>query len=142
MSIYLKNFLRFCLLLLLQVAVLNKVHLRWWAEPLGFPVFVPMLYPLAYLLLPFNTPKWILYVLAYVGGSCVDLFSNTPGMHALSLLFMVGIRGLVLALLLPKNIEEYGGQTPSERNMLWLPFISYCALSLFIHPLSNKKYGR
>jgi hypothetical protein len=46
MNAFFKNLLRFCIIILLQVLILNKITLRWWSEPAGFPVFIPYVYPL------------------------------------------------------------------------------------------------
>jgi len=52
MNVYIKNILRFCIIVLLQVLILNKITLRWWSDPGGFPVFIPFIYPLFLLLMP------------------------------------------------------------------------------------------
>ena len=82
MNVYLKNILRFCIIILLQVLILNKITLRWWSEPSGFPVFIPYVYPLFILLLPFETPVWALLIMGFILGTTVDSFMNTAGMHA------------------------------------------------------------
>ena len=82
MSIYLKNFLRFWLLVAIQALLLNKLTLRWWTEPAGFPIFIPQIYPLFILLLPFETPVWLLLFLGMGMGLTMDTFMNTAGMHS------------------------------------------------------------
>lgn len=133
MSVYLKNFLRFCFIILLQVLVLNKITLRWWSQPAGFPVFVPYVYPLIILLLPLETPVWLLIILGFFTGLTVDSFSNTAGMHAFATVLMAYLRTNVLSALLPKNLKEYSTQTPSVKNMGWMPFLVYCGFLILIH---------
>lgn len=133
MSIQLKNFLRFCILLLIQVLLLNKITLRWWSEPAGFPVFIPYIYPLFILLLPFETPVWMLLCLGAILGLSVDTFMNTGGMHAFAAILIAYLRTNVLTALLPKNLVEYVNQSPNVKNMGWIPFLTYAAFLIVIH---------
>ncbi|HTM65426.1 MAG TPA: hypothetical protein VL093_03850 [Flavipsychrobacter sp.] len=133
MSIYLKNFFRFCLIVLIQVLVLNKITLRWWSQPTGFPVFIPYIYPLFILLLPFETPVWLLLVLGFTLGLTMDTFMNTAGMHACATVLIAYLRTNVLNALLPKNLVEYPNQSPGVKNMGWIPFIVYGGFLILIH---------
>lgn len=122
MSIYLKNFIRFWIIVLIQVYILDKVALRWWSQPSGFPIFVPYLYPLFLLLLPFETPVWAMLLLGFGLGITVDSFSDTAGMHACAAVLLAYLRTNVLKALLPKNLVEYPNQSPNVKNMGWVPF--------------------
>lgn len=133
MSIYLKSFFRFWIIVLIQVYILNKIALRWWSQPAGFPVFIPYLYPLFILLLPFETPVWLLLALGFVLGITVDSFSDTAGMHACATVLLAYLRTNVLHALLPKNISEYPNQSPGVKNMGWVPFLVYASFLLLIH---------
>ena len=133
MTTLIKNIIRFCVILLIQVLILNKVTLQWWAQPAGFPVFIPYLYPLFILLLPFETPVALLLVAGFLCGLSVDAFMNTAGIHAFATVLIAYFRINVLNALLPKNLSEYAGQTPSVKNMGWLPFIVYVSFLIVLH---------
>jgi len=133
MNIYLKNILRFCIILLLQVLILDKISLRWWNEPSGFPIFIPYVYPLFILLLPFETPVWALLIISFLLGITVDTFMNTAGMHACATLLIAYLRINVLSALLPRNLSEYSGQQPSIKSMGWMPFLVYSAFLILLH---------
>jgi len=133
MNVYIKNILRFFVIILLQVLILNKITLRWWSEPSGFPVFIPYVYPLFILLLPFETPVWALLILGFILGSTVDVFMNTAGMHACATLLIAYLRTNVLSALLPRNLSEYAGQHPNIKTMGWMPFLVYSAFLIIIH---------
>ena len=133
MSIYLKNFFRFCIIILIQVLVLNKITLRWWSQPEASPVVLPYLYPLFILLLPFETPVWLLLGLGFALGLTMDSFMNTAGMHACATILIAYLRTNVLNALLPKNLSEYPNQSPGVKNMGWVPFLVYSAFLIFIH---------
>jgi hypothetical protein len=132
MSIQLRNFLRFWLIIAVQV-LLNKLTLRWWAEPTGFPVFVPLIYPLFILLLPFETPVWLALILGAVTGLSVDTLSNTGGMHAAAAILIAYLRPNVLTALLPRALEDYPGQSPSVKNLGWPAFLTYAGFLMIIH---------
>lgn len=133
MSIYLKNFIRFWIIVLIQVYILDKVALRWWSQPSGFPIFVPYLYPLFLLLLPFETPVWAMLLLGFGLGITVDSFSDTAGMHACAAVLLAYLRNNVLKALLPKNLVEYPNQSPNVKNMGWVPFLVYASFLLLVH---------
>lgn len=133
MNMYIKNILRFCIIILLQVLILNKITLRWWNEPSGFPIFIPYVYPLFILLLPLETPVWALLILGFVLGISVDSFMNTAGMHACAAILIAYLRTNVLSALLPRNLSEYAGQHPSIKTMGWMPFLVYSAFLILLH---------
>lgn len=132
MSIQLRNFLRFWLIIAVQV-LLNKITLRWWSEPAGFPVFVPLLYPLFILLLPFETPVWMALLIGAVTGLTVDSLMNTGGMHAAATILIAYLRPNVLVALMPRALEDYPGQSPNVKNMGWAAFLTYAAFLIVIH---------
>src|SRR5688572_13318049 len=107
MSIYLRNIFRFVLLVLIQVLLLNKIPLRWWANPSGFPPYTPFIYPLFILILPLSTPVWFLLIASFAMGITVDSFMDTGGIHAAACVLMAFFRTNVLIALLPKRLSEY-----------------------------------
>ncbi|HRO41209.1 MAG TPA: hypothetical protein PL009_00140 [Flavipsychrobacter sp.] len=133
MSDYLKNFLRFCIIVLIQVLILNKITLRWWSQPIGFPVFIPYIYPLFILLLPFETSVVTLLLCGFALGLTMDTFMNTAGMHACATVLIAYLRTNVLNALLPKNLIEYPNQSPNVKNMGWMPFLVYSSFLIVIH---------
>ena len=135
MSHPLKNLFRFCLLVGFQALLLNKINLRWWWAPSGFPLFIPYIYPLFLLLLPFNTKVTGAMFGGFLLGLSVDVFTNSAGMHAAACVLLAYLRPNVLTTLLPKNLSEYQRQEPSVKTMGWVPFFTYAAVMLLIHHL-------
>ena len=80
----LKTLGTFLVFLLVQVLVLNHVHL--------FDSATPLLYIYMVLLFPRNYPKWGMLVWAFAMGLGVDMFSNTPGVAAASLTLVALLR--------------------------------------------------
>lgn len=133
MSQYIKYVIQFALLILFQVLILNNITLYWWSQPSGFPVFTPYIYPLFILLLPFETPVWLLLISGFLCGVVMDSFMNTPGMHAFAMVLIAYLRTNVLLALLPKNMKEYKQLSPSTKTMGWAPFLTYSSFLILIH---------
>jgi rod shape-determining protein MreD len=135
MNVYFKNILRFCIIVLMQVYILNGIKLHWFTEPAG-ALFVPFVYPLYILLLPFETPVWALLLLGCGIGLTVDTFMTTAGMHAAATLLMAYLRTNVLNALMPRNLTEYMNQQPSIKNMGWAPFLVYSGFLILVHHIA------
>ena len=133
MSIYLRNIIRFILLVLIQVLLLNDIPLQWWSSPGGIPPYTPFIYPLFILLIPLSTHTSFLLLLAFLTGITIDSFMDTGGIHAASCVLMAFVRRRVLATLLPKRLSEYQNIAPNIKSMGWTPFLTYAGVLLAIH---------
>lgn len=127
MSELLKNIVRFILLILLQVFVLNKVMLHGYVTPYIYLLFI--------LLLPFSIPRWGLLFCGVALGLCLDIFMNTPGMHAMACLVVAYFRPFVIHILSPHDGFETQKITPSIVSMGWAPFMTYAVIMVLIHHL-------
>lgn len=83
------------ILLLLQVVVFNNLVF------LGYGIFFIYLYSI--ISFPYSYSRYGLLFFAFLLGLIVDLFSNTPGMHASASLFMAYIRKPILNLYVSKE---------------------------------------
>ena len=79
-----RNIIRLLVVVLLQVFIINNIEISSMINPYFYVIFI--------LLLPFETPGWILLMSAFSLGLVVDLFMNTPGLHAASCVFMAFLR--------------------------------------------------
>ena len=116
----------FILLLVLQVLVLNNIQLSGFINPYLYVLFI--------LILPFETPRWFLLLLAFSLGMVVDLFSHTPGMHTSATVFMAFLRPYVLEFISPR--DGYETETyPILRyyGLSW--FLKYTAILVLAHHL-------
>ena len=93
-----RNIIRFIVLVLVQVLIISNIQIS------GF--IVPYFYILFILLMPFETPKWVLLVSAFALGLMVDLFTQTPGMHAAASVFMAFLRPYILEMSAPRDGYE------------------------------------
>jgi len=98
--IYLRNILIFFVVILLQVLLLDNIQLGGYLSPFFYVIFI--------VLLPFETPKWLLLSLAFALGLSVDLFNGTPGMHASASVFMAFVRPFTLNNFSPRDGYQSG----------------------------------
>lgn len=66
-------------LVLLQVLVLNYVHIGQYATPLFYIYFILKFHT--------DTGRKELMLWSFAIGLCIDIFSNTPGMNAAALFY-------------------------------------------------------
>lgn len=92
------NVIRFILVLLLQVFILNNINLFGWAAP--------MVYPFLIILLPIGVPVSIVLLSAFFAGYTVDFWSNGGAIHAASLVGMAFLRKPLLRQLMPQSGYE------------------------------------
>lgn len=107
-----------------QVLVLNHLVISKYVHPYVFPMFV--------MLLPFATPRWLVLILAFVSGILVDMFNNTPGMHAAAMLAMAYFRPVVVRLITPITGYE-GVSAPSLGRLGFVWFLLYSLIMTGIH---------
>lgn len=124
MSLYLRLIIRFVLLVLFQVLVLNNIRLGGYINPYLYVMFV--------LLLPYETPGWLLLVSSFLLGYAVDTFANTPGMHTAATVFIAFCRPLIIQIVVPKQANEPESY-PSLASMGFQLFLTYSLILVFIH---------
>jgi len=119
------NFFMFILLILIQVFLLKNVVL--------YNLSTPYLYILFILLLPFDTPNLLLFVLAFILGLTIDAFYDTPGLHAAACVLLAFVRILFISITVQKDgFDNEPEPTLSMMGFRW--FFTYAAvLTLFHH---------
>src|SRR5665647_630393 len=88
----------FIVSVLLQVLLFNNI--------LIFRVIAPFFYILFIILLPFYTPRALLLFLSFALGLTVDIFTNTPGVHASACLLTGFLRPGILQLITSRETLE------------------------------------
>lgn len=123
-NVIIRNILRFIVLLFLQVFVLDNIHLGGYINPYLYILFV--------LLLPFETPGWLLLTSSFALGLGVDMFSGTGGIHAASITLIAFLRPFVLGLIASSREYEPGiNPGIADLGIRW--FVSYAAALTLIH---------
>ena len=126
MSDFLRNIIRFCLFIAVQVYVLNKIpHLHRLITPYVYFLFI--------LWLPFYISRFWLMVIAFLTGLSLDYFTMTPGLHAAACVLIAYVRPFVINILTPKDPSEYNYREPSPRAMGWTPYSVYILILTLLH---------
>ena len=115
----LRHIALFILLVLLQVLVLNHIHL--------FGVATPLLYIYFILSMRRDYPRWALLVWAFALGLLTDTFQNTPGVGAASLTLLACLRPNLLQLFITREMAE--DLIPSSSSLGRLTFFYYSAIA-------------
>ncbi len=122
--IILINFLRFTALLFLQVFLLKNITL--------YNISTPYLYILFILLLPFETPNWLLFALAFVMGLSIDAFYDTPGLHAAACIVLAFVRILFISITVQQEGFDHEPEpTLSTMGFRW--FFTYTLILTLVH---------
>lgn len=120
-----QNIITGLLLLVLQILVFKQVDLSFG----DFYFSQILIYPLIFFLLPIEWPRSINIIIAFVVGISVDMFYDSPGVHASAAVFVSFIRRYVLKLL-----EPFGGYSTNEiigiRSLGLAWYLSYCSILL------------
>ncbi|MEO6903339.1 MAG: rod shape-determining protein MreD [Bacteroidia bacterium] len=120
------HFIRFIILVAVQVLVINNIELGRFINPFIYVLFI--------ITLPFETPKGVLLLCAFLIGITIDLFSDTAGMHAAACVFMAYIRPTVLKISSPRDGYEFGAKPTIQ--YLGIPwFVSYAGMLILAHHL-------
>lgn len=135
MSAPIRFIVNFILIMAVQVFVLNDIVLKSSLTLVGIPAFIPLIYPLVLLLLPVNTNPWLTMFLGFVVGLTMDMFCNTPGMHAAACVLLGFMRPSLLNLFFQQSIKELGDTVPTLFRMGLRSFLLYVAMAILIHHL-------
>ena len=123
--IILINLLRFIVLVFMQVFLLKNFTL--------YDLSTPYLYILFVLLLPFETPNFLLFLLAFILGITIDAFYDTPGLHAAACVLLAFVRILFITITVQKDgFDNEPEPTLSVMGFRWF-FTYLLILTLFHH---------
>jgi hypothetical protein len=126
MNLFVKNIIRFILILVVQLFVLNNV-------PPLHQFIVPYFYFVFLLWLPFKITRTNLLFVAFVVGYITDMFYKTPGLHLAACVLIAYIRPPFIQLLLPKEATEWGNEEPTRKTMGQVPYMTYIIIMTLIH---------
>ena len=120
---FFKRLLLFLALLLVQVLVLNNIHLFDCATPLLYVYFV-VSFQRGY-------PRWAILLYSFLLGLCVDIFADTPGAATTSLTLVGFLQPYVLELFMQRDDDE--NFQPAIYSMGPLTFFYYSLLLMLVY---------
>lgn len=122
----LRGFFYFVVLVLIQVLILNNIHFLRIATPFLYLYFI--------LKLPVGTSRMNVVFFSFLIGLVIDLFSNTPGMHAAACTLAGFIRDPLIRLFIGKDLPE--GIYPSYKTFGYGGFFRYTLVFVVIHHMA------
>ncbi len=130
-----KNLSRLLLLFFIQVLILKQIQIGGHF----FNYISLFIYPLFLLLLPLKTPKITLVLIGFGLGILMDLFYDSPGVHAGACLATAFFRPILLAIIEPR--EGYNVNfSPTMRKYGFIWFLKYAGILYLIHLLVYFSY--
>ena len=125
-QVVINNVLRFVIFTLLQVGIIQYINFGNW--------FIPLLYVVSILMLPFETPRMSVMIIWFVQGLIIDSFYDQQGLHAAATVFLGFLRPVVLKLLAPR--EGYDNLVkPTVHYMGPAWFFTYAGFLILSHHL-------
>ena len=122
---------RFILVVLFQVMILNNIQFSGYLIPYFYVWYV--------LVLPFETPGWVLLFSAFMLGLGIDVFpqglagnGSSLGTHAAATVLIAFLRPTVLRWVNPRD-EYEPGTYPDSKNYGIIWFVSYALIMIGIH---------
>ncbi len=118
-----KYFLMFIVLVAVQVLFLNQIQFSGFINPYIYILFI--------MLLPLNSPRYAVLLLAFAIGLAVDVFSNSLGMHTAAAVFIAYLRPIIIRAI--TNREEELSDYPSLAKTGFAWFTIYTTIMVVIH---------
>ncbi|RYZ99709.1 MAG: rod shape-determining protein MreD [Sphingobacteriaceae bacterium] len=124
MSKVIINFFRFIVLVFIQAFLLKNIAVYDLTTPYPYILFI--------LLLPFETPHVVLFLLAFLLGLSVDAFYDTPGLHAAATVLLAFVRVLFISITVQKESFDTDPE-PTWGSMGFRWFFTYASILTFFH---------
>lgn len=119
-------FIQFVLIILAQVLILNNIQLSGFINPYIYILFI--------ITLPVKISRLLLLSIAFTTGFIIDLFTQTPGLHAAATVFIAFVRPYILNALAPRDGYD-ADELPTIGNFGLNWFLIYCSIIIIIHHL-------
>lgn len=126
-----QNIIRFVVCLFAQVLIFKSIAFS--VHPFNYGAFI--IYPLFIFLLPLNVPKAVVILSSFFLGLGVDMFYDSPGVHASACVFTAYIRPIVLRAIAPVEGYKKMNESPSSNNLGFIWFATYAGILLALHLL-------
>jgi hypothetical protein len=119
-----RNTLRFFVLILFQVIIVQNINLS------GYIILFP--YILFVLMLPFETNKHLVLFLSFLLGICLDFFYDSSGIHTSACTLVGFVRPYVLEYIAPRDGYDIGVEpTIQDMGLEW--FLRYAGTLVLVH---------
>lgn len=114
----------FVVLMFGQVLVLNRIQFSGFVNPYLYVLFI--------LFLPIGINRGLLMLLSFFTGLVIDIFSNTPGMHASACVLIGFLRPFVIRILSLRDTFN-ADSCPSLAEYGWVWYLKYSGILVLCH---------
>ena len=126
MSTLLKNIIRFSFFVLVQVYVLDGIHLHQLVTPYIYFLFI--------LWLPFRMRRSWQMLIAFALGFTMDSFGHHYGFHSAACVLIAYLRPFLINLFIPQEGADSNYEEPSIKSMGGLmPYLIFTGVLTFVH---------
>ncbi len=126
MSTLVKNIIRFAFFILVQVFVLDRIHLHQMVTPYIYFLFI--------LWLPFRMGRTVLMLVAFALGFTMDCFRHNYGFHSAACVLIAYLRPFLINLLIPQEGADNNYEEPSIKSMGgMIPYLVFSGVLTFVH---------
>lgn len=109
-----------------QIMLFDSMTIGQLARPYGFLLFL--------LMLPVNTSKPILFLIAFGTGLFIDVFTQTIGLHTFSCVLMMAARPFWIKIISSTANKSKDELSFASQNLSWIA--SYLLPLIFVHHIS------
>jgi rod shape-determining protein MreD len=113
----------FVVIVIIQLLLMNNMQFSGFINPYFYILFI--------ILLPINIPRYLLLLLGFFVGITIDIFSNTPGIHASASVFIAFIRPFIINSYNLDDQEKMMIPSISNIGVKW--FIKYVVIMVVAH---------
>ncbi len=124
MIVFLQGLIRFFVLVLVQVLILNDINFLNFLNPYLYILFI--------ITLPINIGRFYLLLTAFALGLCIDVFTGTLGMHTCATVAIAFMRAPLIRYFAPRE-SNHELESISMKSFGVLKFSYYAALMVFVH---------
>jgi len=115
----------FVVIVLIQIVMMNNMQFSGFINPYFYILFI--------ILLPIGIQGYLLLILGFLLGITIDVFSNTPGIHASATVFIAFLRPFIIN---SNNLDEKERMMiPSITNIGVKWFLKYAVMMILAHHL-------
>ena len=124
MNRFFMNIVRFILLVIAQILLVNHIRLGGYVHPYIYLIFV--------MLLPINMPGWQQLLLGFAIGLVIDFFMGTLGMHAGATTLMAFCRPAIIRIVSGSQKLEMNRE-PNINQVGFPWFLRYTFVMVLVH---------
>ena len=113
----------FIVLVLLQVLVLNHIHILGYATPFFYIYLIVKM--------EYRIPRYLILLIGFLLGLTIDMFTNTLGVNASATVLLAFMQPSFLKIFAPRDVEDE--LVPERRQIGAWSFCKYVVLCVCLH---------